>query len=195
MHLTKVLPKIINNDQTGYIKGRYIGENIRTITDIIEYCKLKKMSSILLLIDFEKAFDTVSWKFLVLHKFNFGYLFRKWIKILYTDVKGFVLNNGYVSASFEMFRGIRQGCPISAYLFMLIVEILAINVRNNKHIKGIKLQTREIKISQLFDDTTLFLENELSIKYVKEILYDFEIISGLRTNIEKTLRPQSAVRL
>ena len=188
MHLTKVLPKIINNDQTGYIKGRYIGENIRTITDIIEYCKFKKMSSILLLIDFEKAFDTVSWKFLdeVLHKFNFGHIFRKWIKMLYTDVKGYVLNNGYFSASFEMLRGIRQGCPISAYLFLLIVEILAINVRNNKNIKGIKLQTREIKISQLADDTTLFLENELSIKYVKEILYDFEIISGLRTNIDKT---------
>ena len=54
-----VLPSIINSDQTGYIKGRYIGENIRTISDLIDYTSLRNMPGIVLLIDFEQAFDTI----------------------------------------------------------------------------------------------------------------------------------------
>ncbi len=71
--LSKVLPSIINHDQTAYLKGRYIGENIRTISDIIEFCKARKLTGVLLLIDFEKAFDSVKWSFLhkLLKKFNF----------------------------------------------------------------------------------------------------------------------------
>ena len=160
LHVTKVLPSIINEDQSAYIKGRYIGENIRTIADIIEYCKRKNLSGILLLVDFEKAFGTVRWNFLdeTLKKFNFGTIFRKWIRIIYTAIKGTVSNNGYFSDYFDILRGVRQGCPLSAYLFLLIVEIMAINIRANKDIKGIKLKLKEIKISQLADDATLIME-------------------------------------
>ena len=188
MNMTKVLPSIINHDQSAYLKGRYIGENIRTITDIIEYCKFKKLTAILLLIDFEKAFDTVKWNFLeeILKKFNFGDIFRRWIKIVYTDIKSYVMNNGYFSDIFFILRGVRQGCPLSAYLFLLVVEILAINIRNNKKVKGIKLKSKEIKISQLADDTTLILESIESIPYIKNTLENFEKISGLKTNIDKT---------
>ncbi len=103
-HMTKVLPTIINEDQSAYIKGRYIGENIRTISDIIEYCKFKNLSGILLLIDFEKAFDTVRWNFIneTLKKFNFGIIFRKWIRILYTKIKSTISNNGYFSIYFDI---------------------------------------------------------------------------------------------
>jgi hypothetical protein len=186
--MTKVLPTIINEDQSAYIKGRYIGENIRTISDIIEYCKFKNLSGILLLIDFEKAFDTVRWNFLneTLKKFNFGIIFRKWIRILYTKIKSTISNNGYFSEYFDILRGVRQGCPLSAYLFLLIVEIMAINIRSNKDIKGIKLKYKEIKVSQLADDTTLILESYESVKHVYTLLSNFEIISGLKTNMDKT---------
>ena len=188
MHMSKVLPKIIDNDQTGYLKGRYIGENIRTISDIIDYCKIKNRSAVLLLIDFEKAFDTVNWKYLhkTLVKFNFGKIFRKWIQIIYKDVRSYILNNGHFSPSFEMLRGIRQGCPLSAYLFLLVVEILAINIRVNGKIKGIKLRSKEVKISQLADDTTLILDSCMSIAPLKILLDKFALISGLKTNIDKT---------
>jgi hypothetical protein len=179
--MTKVLPTIINEDQSAYIKGRYIGENIRTISDIIEYCKFKNLSGILLLIDFEKAFDTVRWNFL-----NFGIIFRKWIRILYTKIKSTISNNGYFSEYFDILRGVRQGCPLSAYLFLLIVEIMAINIRSNKDIKGIKLKYKEIKVSQLPDDITLILESYESVKHVYTLLSNFEIISGLKTNMDKT---------
>jgi len=188
LHITKVLPSIINEDQSAYIKGRYIGENIRTIADIIEYCKRKNLTGILLLVDFEKAFDTVRWNFLdeTLKKFNFGTIFRKWIRIIYTSITGTVSNNGYFSDYFYILRGVRQGCPLSAYLFLLIVEIMAINIRANTNIKGIKLKTKEIKISQLADDTTLIMETYESIKHVRTLLTNYGIISGLKTNMDKT---------
>jgi len=186
--LSVVLPTIINNDQTAYIKGRYIGENIRTITDIITFCKQKNLTSILLLIDFEKAFDTVKWSFLykVLKKFNFGTIFQKWIKMLYTNIQSTVINNGYFSPYFNIRRGVRQGCPISAYLFLLIVEILAICIRNNRNIPGIFVSGKELKLSQLADDTTLFIKNHKTIPVIFEFLKKFHNVSGLKTNLDKT---------
>ena len=83
-------------------------------------------------------------------------------------------------------RGVRQGCPVSPYLFIMAVELLAISVRENQNIKGIKIFDTEIKISQLADDTTCFVEDLLS---VQEILYTFKAFSkcaGLKVNIEKT---------
>ena len=65
--------------------------------------------------------------------------------------------------------------------------MLAINIRHAKNIKGIKLKSKEIKISQLADDTTLLLESGESVKYVKDLLHNFELIAGLKTKMEKTL--------
>ena len=81
---------------------------------------------------------------------------------------------------------IRQGCPLSAYLFILVVEILAIMIRSNRLIKGIKLKNKEIKISQLADDTTIILDDIRSVPEVKKELLIFFKCSGLKTNIDKT---------
>ena len=69
-----MLPKIINSDQKGLIKGRYIGENIRLISDIMEYTKAQNLSGILLSLDFKKAFDTLEWPYInkMLDTLNFG---------------------------------------------------------------------------------------------------------------------------
>ena len=78
---------------------RFCGENTRLIADIIEYCRLHKQPGILLLVDFEKAFDTVKRDFFfeVLLKFNFENVFIDWIKIIYTGIYSKVTNNGYLS--------------------------------------------------------------------------------------------------
>ena len=115
-------------DQAGYLKGRYIGDNIRAMLDILEITKLKIDSGILVMVDFEKAFDIISWAFLykTLDYFDFCPIFKKYVKLLYTSPECSVTNNGFHSEFFSITRGIRQGCPISALLFILCVEVLTI---------------------------------------------------------------------
>ena len=107
--LQKVINNLIQEDQTAYIKGRFIGFSARTILDIFEYCENSNDPQILLFCDFEKAFDSVEWNFLfkTLEKFNFGENFMRWVKILYTDPIFRVKNNGWISKTCKMSRGIR----------------------------------------------------------------------------------------
>ena len=120
------------------MKGRYIGINARTILDIYEYCENNNIDGSLIFLDFEKAVDSVEWNFMykVLEKFNFGKNFINWIKILYNKPLFKMKNNGWLLKTVKMERGIRQGCPFSALLFILVVEIMAVKIRANDHIKG-----------------------------------------------------------
>lgn len=81
--IAKVLPKLIHEDQTGYVKGRYIGQNIRLIQDIMNMTEAENISGIALFIDFT-AFDTLDWNFLfkTLEVFNFGLQIARWILLL-----------------------------------------------------------------------------------------------------------------
>lgn len=187
--IKQVMSHLIHNDQKGFIPGRYIGENTRLTYDILHECKAKNIPGLLLLIDFEKAFDTISWKFMnkVLDFFKFGQNFKQWINIINSDIKLCVIQNGIFSSFFEIGRGCRQGDPVSPYLFNLCVEILGIMIRYNTNIKGIKLYNKEYRISQYADDTTLYLDgSEKSLKSVLDLLYQFAKYSGLKPNIDKT---------
>ena len=186
--LCKVLPYLVNEDQTGYIKGRFIGCNIRIIEDTIIFTELNDLPGIVLTIDFEKAFDSISWKFLdkALEAFNFGIMFRKYIKLLYNNISTAVINNGDISSWFSPKRGVRQGCPISPYLFILAVELLAIRIRESKQIKGIDINGIEQKISQLADDTTCFVSDIDSVKETLDVFKSFSVCAGLNINIDKT---------
>ena len=77
--LKQVLPQIISDDQKGFLKNRYIGENIRTDYDIMQECQNKGKSGLLLLLDFEKAFDSVEWGYIkkVMERYNFSKEFVK----------------------------------------------------------------------------------------------------------------------
>ena len=121
-----------------------------------------------------------------LKKYGFGEYFSNWIKILYTDIKTCVGNNGYFSPYFKLSRSIRQGCPISALLFLLVAEILAIQIRSDKTIKGIRIIDEEIKIGLMADDTTLFLADLNSLNVAINLFKDFEKNSGLKLNLDKT---------
>ena len=118
--LKKVIGHLIHEDQVGYIKGRFIGESIRTIDDLMVLAENKHISGFITLIDFDKAFDSIEWPFLFkcLKIFNFEDNFISWIRILYTNIKSCVGNNGYYSDKFDVLRSVRQGCPISALLFI-----------------------------------------------------------------------------
>ncbi len=80
------------------------------------------------------------------------------------NIQSSVLNNGNTGKYFNLQRGLRQGCPLPAYLFITALENLASKIRNNPHMKGIKIDNNEIKISLLADDITLILLDLNSVK-------------------------------
>ena len=97
------------------------------------------------------------------------------------------MNNGWSSPFFELGRGVRQGCPLSPYIFILCAEILAIAVRKDTTMKGISIGNVECKLSQFADDTALILDGSLkSLQRSLYMLERFGEISGLRVNWEKT---------
>ena len=188
--LKHILEKLISNEQSAYVKGRYIGENARIILDIFEYCDNYENDGVLLFLDFEKAFDSVEWNFLfkTLTEFNFGNNFIEWMKILYTSPMFQLKNNGWVSKTCYMTRGIRQGCPISAILYLFVAEILAIKIRTNDQIEGFKFNNiqKEIKSVQHADDLTLALKNIVSVEHAVETIDVFCRHAGSKININKT---------
>ena len=183
-----VLNYVVSTEQSGFIKGRYIGENVRVILDLIEFCNVYSINGALIFLDYEKAFDSLDWKFIfqTLSFFNFGPNVISWIKTFYTNVTSCVVNNGHSSRYFQVSRGVRQGCPLSPYLFILCSELFASIIKSNNRIKGIKIYTNIFKILQYADDTVLICDgsNE-SFNEINKAIQLFSSGSGLRVNSDK----------
>ena len=187
--LKLILDDLIHEDQNGFMKGRNIGCNIRTIIDLIEYTDIKDIPGSIVLLDIEKAFDSVEHGFLyeVLSRFNLADNFIQWVKTFYNCRKSYVINNGFLSKPIDMSRGIFQGCPVSPFLFLFAIEILAIAVRSNDNIKGLKIGNTEKKINLLADDTTCFLQGDLgSFQALFSVLDKFASFSGCKINLSKS---------
>ena len=122
-----------------------------------------------------------------LKQFNFGDKFIHWIKTLYTKRQSYVMNNGFLTERISMQRGIFQGCHISPYLFLFVIEIMALLIRQNENIKGISVMNQETKISLLVDDSVCFLDgSKNSLENLFKILDKFGLHSGCKININKT---------
>ena len=183
------LDELIHENQKGVISGRSIGENKRLIYDVLFETKNRNLQGLILSIDFEKALDTVSWKFIekTLRYYNFGDSIIKWISIFQKGVESCIIQNGFISEFFYLKRGCRQGDPISPYIFILCAEILGKMIRNNNDIRGIIIDNKEYKISQYADDTQLFLNgSENSLREALDVLQKIYEMSGLKINVEKT---------
>ena len=186
--IKNVLPGIIHSNQSGFMKGRFIGETARSVLDIIAHTESSNLPGVLLFIDFEKAFDSIERDFLYksLERFNFGPSFIKWIQTFYNNLSSCVLNNGFFSSPFQLERGVRQGDPLSPYLFLIAIEIMAISIRTNEQIEGIKIGEDETKSLLYADDMTATLANISSVEKVIQTLHNFENCSGLKMNLSKT---------
>ncbi|KAL9964041.1 hypothetical protein ACROYT_G027615, partial [Oculina patagonica] len=158
--MEKVLPKLVCSDQTGFVNGRYIGQNIRLLNDIMEYTDIKKLPGIFLFVDFEKAFDTIEWNFIskTLDVFKFGCTFKKWFSVIYNNVQSSVMNGGRMTNYFE-----------------------------SPNCRGICLPNdKEARISQFADDTTIITNSTDSLKSHLQTIEVFGDISGLKLNRKKT---------
>jgi len=115
------LNQIISETQQGFLRGRYIGECTRLLFDLIEKAEEEDIPGLLILLDFEKAFDTLEWFFInkTLIFLSFGPEFVKWVETLYENAESCFINNGQCSKFFSINRGVRQVTPLSPYLFIL----------------------------------------------------------------------------
>ena len=181
------ISKLVNADQLGFIKQRYIGEAVRKVNDFLEHHENEGINGYILQLDFRKAFDSIEWNFLfeVLTKINIGTEMVEWIKLCYTQIESCVVNGGFSSKWFALEKGLRQGCPLSAYLFLLCVEILANTIRNAPDVKGLIMGTNEQKLSMFADDCTCLLKDKESVTRVIQLIDTFSKYSGLELNHSK----------
>ena len=184
-----LLPNLIHKDQSGFVAGRNIADNLRKILDIFEYADKENMKGLFIAVDFLKAFDRVHYQsvYRTLEWMNFGPKIIEWIEILFTDFKLCTVNNGYTSAYFTPTRGLFQGNPIASILFVILIEPLAIMLRNSKKIKGLKIRDIEYLLIQFADDLGLFLDfDQRTWSEVEQIFARFQKMSGMLINYEKT---------
>ena len=179
----KVMASIIKSDQTAYVEWRYIGESIRLISDILEYTEDHGIDGVLFSADFEKAFDSIEHPFILatLESFGFGPQFLLWIRVILNNGESCIMNNGHSTGYFPIKRGCRQGDPLSAYIFIICVEVLFVQVRDNNEIIGITINDHEIKLSAFADDANFL------VSYIKSLELVFYACSGFQTFLHSSL--------
>nr|GEY88882.1 putative RNA-directed DNA polymerase, eukaryota, reverse transcriptase zinc-binding domain protein [Tanacetum cinerariifolium] len=192
--LSMVIGDCVSPVQSAFIKGRCILDGPLILNEIMaEYrCLHKKL--LLFKVDFEKAFDSVRWDYLdaVMLKMGFGSKWRSWISGSLHNVRSSVLVNGSPTKEFELFKGLRQGDPLSPFLFILAMEGLHSLMCKAKELglfKGANIGRDNIKVSHLMyaDDVLFFGEwSRSNVQNLISIIQCFYLISGLKIKIDKS---------
>ena len=122
-----VLPTIISEDQTVFVKNRHSCHNVRRLFDILYSPTTSDNPELVISMDAEKAFDRVEWPYLfyTLKRFGFGNILISWMKLLYISPLACVRTKNDFSVYFSLERGTRQDCPLSPLLFAIAIEPLA----------------------------------------------------------------------
>ena len=160
----------------------------------MEDYKKRKKEGLIFKLDFEKAYDHVDWSFLdyVLERKGFGEKWRGWMRGCLRSMNFAVMVNGRPRGWFEASRGLRQGDPLSPFLFTLVVDVLSRLVSKAEErgiIRGFEVGRERVKIShlQFADDTILFLDaDEENMRDVTILVRGFELLSGLKVNLSKS---------
>ncbi|GKD19602.1 RNA-directed DNA polymerase, eukaryota, partial [Tanacetum coccineum] len=191
--LTNVIGDLVNEVQSAFVAERQILDGPFILNEVLQWCRSKKKQALIFKVDFEKAYDSVRWDFIddLLHKFGFGNKWRTWIQSCLRSSRGSILVNGSTTEEFQFFKGLKQGDPLSPFLFILIMESLHISfqrVVDAGLFSGINLNSM-VNLSHLFyADDAIFIGqwSETNIDTLVQVLECFYRASGMRINMCKS---------
>ena len=185
--MSHVLADIIHDMQKAFVPGRRIHDHIHLLKAIQTHISNSTDDAYATFLDFSKAYDRVDWDYMFacLHKANFGPIFISWIQLLYTHPLVIILHNGHQSRPVYPTRGVKQGCPLSALLFVLTIEPLGTLLRSRPDL-GITIPSYEPFVSALFaDDVLLFSCDSNAITQQLNLVQRYCDGSGARLNRSK----------
>eukprot|EP00253_Pinus_taeda_P024057 PITA_24057 len=191
LRLKPLLPGIISPEQSGYVEGRQITDGIILSHEIIHSLKHSKKPGMLLKIDLSKAFDSISWDYMKKSAFGFANTWIRWIMNMVSSSFFSILINGIPSSTFRPSRGLRQGDPLSPFLFIIMAEGLGRSLHSAIHsnaLKGISLHgAPTVSHQQFVDDNMIFGHSSVQeARSLNSLLNNFSTASGACINRTKS---------
>ncbi|RVW41542.1 LINE-1 reverse transcriptase-like [Vitis vinifera] len=181
-----VLAKVISTAQNAFVEGRQIMDAVLVANEAIDSIVKSNRGAILCKLDIEKAYDHVDWDFLlaVMEKMGFGERWCRWIKWCLSTVRYSVMVNGSPTGFFQSSRGLRQGDPLSPYLFVVVMEAFSVLIKKAVDggflapclIRGRRGEGVQISHLLFADDTLIFCEakeEQLLVENVDELADEF----------------------
>ena len=168
--MQKAIGNIIHHSQQGFMEGRLMTKNILKIQQVMQYCEDQQVDAVLINYDFLKAFIMVEWEaiYSTLEAMIFRPVYISMVKTLFKNPIAYISNNGTWAEPIFLTRGCRQGCCYAPKIFVTVVELLGIAIRQNSEIRGITINTIEIKAGQFADD--LWTTTEATPRSINEVL-------------------------
>jgi len=195
--LKPLLPELIEMEQSAFVKGRQIQDNILIVQEVLHHLRIrkrKKKFQAVLKLDMKKAYDRIEWDFLkaCMLKMGFCQQWVSWIMHCVTSVSFSVKFNGESLPDFQPSRGLRQGDPLSPYLFILVANVLSLMMKKvvgQGRVKGIKLNNNCPTLSHLLfaDDSIFFLDGKVKeCQNLATVLNQYCMATGQAINLNKS---------
>ncbi len=189
LRLATVAPEIIHPSQAGFVPGRRLRDQTQLAKLMIDWAEATDTNGAIVALDQEKAYDKIAHDYLwrVLSRFGVPQAFIRTVKALYAHAHTSVMINGVLSQQYKVYRGVRQGDPMSCLLFDLAIEPLSAMIRQS-NLGGFQIPgaVEALKATLFADDTTVYLSADDDFAVLQDILDTWCSAAKAKFNISKT---------